>query len=299
MGVPCYKAVHGTDAPPDFCPHAQTLKDCQEHATEVHEDRLGGDFLVSTTPMFGPDGKLMGSVHIARDITARKRSEEALRDMNAELERRVAEQTAEIRKTYEAAKAERQRLYDVLETLPVYVVLLSKDYRVPFANKFFRERFGESRGRCCYDYLFQRTEACENCESYKVMKTNAPHQWEWTGPDGRNYDIYDFPFADADGSPMIMEMGIDVTEVKRAQAALKDLNATLEQRVAERTAELAESNEELTSFNRVAVGRELRMVELKKQVNELCEKAGLSKRYDVDFAEEGSPSRIVTRDQRS
>ena len=43
-----------------------------------------------------------------------------------------------------AVAAERQRFYDVLETLPVYVVLLSPDYHVPFANRFFRERFGES-----------------------------------------------------------------------------------------------------------------------------------------------------------
>ncbi|MGB7537027.1 MAG: PAS domain S-box protein, partial [Anaerolineales bacterium] len=40
--------------------------------------------------------------------------------------------------------------------------------------------------------------------------------WEWSGPDGRWYDIYDFPFTDPDGSPLIMEMGIDITERKRA-----------------------------------------------------------------------------------
>ena len=39
-----------------------------------------------------------------------------------------------------------------------------------------------------------------------------PHHWEWTGPDNRNYDIYDFPFTDADGSTLILEMGIDITE---------------------------------------------------------------------------------------
>ena len=80
VGLLCYKAVHGTDAPPDFCPHTQTLVDSREHTTEVHEDRLGGDFLVSTTPMFSPEGKMTGTVHIARDITKRKRAEEALRE---------------------------------------------------------------------------------------------------------------------------------------------------------------------------------------------------------------------------
>ncbi|MBE0556084.1 MAG: PAS domain-containing protein, partial [Proteobacteria bacterium] len=175
--------------------------------------------------------------HGAR-LTERKRAEEALRKLNAELEERVAAQTAEIRKSYEATKAERQRFYNVLEALPAYVVLLTPDYHVPFANRFFQERFGESHGKRCYEYLFQRTEPCEICESYTVLKTGESHHWEWTGPDGRDYDVHDFPFTDSDGAPFILEMGIDVTEIKRAQAALKEANETLELRVAERTAEL-------------------------------------------------------------
>jgi PAS domain S-box-containing protein len=48
----------------------------------------------------------------------------------------------------------------------------------------------------------------------------APHHWGWTGPDGRNYDVFDFPFTDTDGSTLILEMGIDITERKQAQEAL-------------------------------------------------------------------------------
>ena len=35
-----------------------------------------GHFLVSTTPRFDEQGRLIGSVHVARDITKRKRDEE-------------------------------------------------------------------------------------------------------------------------------------------------------------------------------------------------------------------------------
>ncbi len=79
VGQVCFKAVHGTEKPPSFCPHAQLLKDGQGHVAEVCEERLGGDFSVSTSPIFDSQGQMIGSVHVAHDITERKKAEEALR----------------------------------------------------------------------------------------------------------------------------------------------------------------------------------------------------------------------------
>jgi len=148
------------------------------------------------TPILDDRGETEFLVYSLEDVTKRKRAEEAV-------------------------KAERQRFNDVLEMLPAYLALLTSDYHVPFANRFFRERFGESHGNRCFEYLFGRSEPCENCETYTVLETMAPHEWEWTGPDGRTYDVSDFPFTDTDGSKFILEMGIDITERKRAEQQLK------------------------------------------------------------------------------
>ena len=156
------------------------------------------------------EGNIIGVIGFSVDITERKKAEEALTRFNEELEAKVQKRTQEV-------SSERQRLYNVLETLPAYVVLLDKDYRMPFANKFFRETFGESHGRRCHEYLFGRDSECENCETYKVLKTNKPRHWEWTGPNNHNYEIYDYPFVEADGSTLVLEMGIDVTERKKAE----------------------------------------------------------------------------------
>ncbi len=86
VGQSCYEAVHGAGTPPPFCPYVRTLEDSQEHTTEVSEGRLGGDFIVSTSPVYDSAGKMVGSVHIARDITERKRVEEEFRQYSYEIE---------------------------------------------------------------------------------------------------------------------------------------------------------------------------------------------------------------------
>ena len=63
----------------------------------------------------------------------------------------------------------------------------------------------------------------------------------------------------------------DITDRKRAEEAV--------QRKAE---ELRASNDELELFNRAATGRELRMIELKEEINELCRRLGEPPRHATD-----------------
>jgi PAS domain S-box-containing protein len=168
----------------------------------------------SFAPIRNKDGVIVGSVVAGRDITEHKRMEEELRRSRDELEMRVLERTEEL-------AAERELFFDVLETLPAYVCLLTPDYHVPFANQVFRDRFGASKGLRCFEHLFGRSEPCEICETFSVLKTSTSHQWEWEGPDGRNYAVFDFPFTDTKGSKLILEMGIDITERKQAEEAVK------------------------------------------------------------------------------
>ncbi|MHB8790133.1 MAG: PAS domain S-box protein [Desulfobulbaceae bacterium] len=87
MGSFCFTCVHGTSHMYQDCPNVLTLRDGRQHVAEVHEERLGGDFLVTTTPLFGEGGEIMATVHVARDITQIKETTRLLRESEERLNR--------------------------------------------------------------------------------------------------------------------------------------------------------------------------------------------------------------------
>ncbi len=80
IGRPCYTVVHGTSEPPSYCPHTEVLADGKERVAEIFDINLNGHFQFSATPILDAMGNVMATVHVARDITRRKRMEEKLQE---------------------------------------------------------------------------------------------------------------------------------------------------------------------------------------------------------------------------
>ncbi len=173
------------------------------------------------------------------DITDQVEAKQALQFINTQLEELVVARTEELvmanqvvqqnieqRLAYEQITRvrEREQFETLVDLLPAYLVLLSPEKEIVRANRYFREHFGDPIGMKCYQCLFNREIACDNCESFKPFESHNPHQWEWKGPDGNIYDVHDFPYV-LDDTTMILEVGIDITKIKQAQQYLDRMNS--------------------------------------------------------------------------
>jgi PAS domain S-box-containing protein len=96
IGKRCYELVHNASEPPEFCPLSKLLKDGQEHSAKVYEQNLGGHYMVSVSPLIDDDMRLIGAIHVARDISPLIIAEEALQEINKNLEQLAADRTLEL-----------------------------------------------------------------------------------------------------------------------------------------------------------------------------------------------------------
>jgi PAS domain S-box-containing protein len=102
---------------------------CVETRRRTKEGKII-DASISAATYLDRKGNLMGSVHILRDITQKKRAAEALREAHDKLERRVEERTAELTKANEQLKREIEERHRAEKELK----LSEEKYRLLFNN---------------------------------------------------------------------------------------------------------------------------------------------------------------------
>ena len=130
----------------------------------------------------------------------------------------------------------------------------SAESRVVLWNHASETLYGISRDQALGQTLDQLFYTAEQQRLFKAMLKETtkgsgigPYLSEVRLPDKRQVFVLATTFAlpSNDGQQMFVCMDIDVTDQKKAEIAYRELNASLEQRVDERTEALSKSNAEL------------------------------------------------------
>ncbi|HUL29543.1 MAG TPA: PAS domain S-box protein, partial [Thermodesulfobacteriota bacterium] len=79
LGKPCFTLLLGTEKPPERCPFERMMITRRHEETEIYLAERGVWLYVSVDPVVDSKGNILDVVYIAKDITDRKHSENALK----------------------------------------------------------------------------------------------------------------------------------------------------------------------------------------------------------------------------
>jgi PAS domain S-box-containing protein len=176
-----------------------------------------------------------------------KRLQKQVEAQNAQLEQEIIRATRAEEKTKHAAEEWRSTFDSIKDPVSIH----DKDFRIVRANKAFADTFGteirEIIGKKCYEIIHGTEGPWPNCPHSQTMGSGKAATEEFFEPRlGRYLQVSASPRLN-DSREVIGSVHIiqDITERKRAQEALQRAHDELEERVKERTADLATANEQL------------------------------------------------------
>jgi len=79
VGKTCYELVHGTSEPSPYCPQKKGISTKKPERMEYFDERLGQYLEVVVFPVLDEKGEVVSLVHIVKNVTERKKVEEAQR----------------------------------------------------------------------------------------------------------------------------------------------------------------------------------------------------------------------------
>lgn len=176
-----------------------------------------------------------------------------------------------------ALEEERKQLLSIFEHFdePIYVVD-PENYRILYANSYLKKLCGpDIAGKICYRVFQNKEGPCEFCSNDRIFGDNLGKTYVWELQNlfsKRWYRCIDRAIKWSDGRMVRCEVAIDITD-------RKEVEENLDKKLQKKLAELEKEKAKLEMMNKFMIGRELRMIELKKEVNTLLKELGRPTKY--------------------
>jgi PAS domain S-box-containing protein len=186
---------------------------------------------VNVAPITSADRALLGGVMVVRDVSLRRQNEHALRHAYSELDRRVAERTAELERANAALHESLALLRGVTESTPDLIMVKDSAGRVVMANPAQLKALGKPEseivGRTDRDFLGEDELAARIVENdRRVMASGRIERVEETvsGPEGaRTFLSTRSPLRDVRGNVVgVIGVATDISERKRVENELRE-----------------------------------------------------------------------------
>lgn len=121
-------------------------------------------------------------------------------------------------------RSERDEFLGILERMEDGVFIVGPDYRIRFMNSKMVKEFGEGIGSHCYEYLYNFDYPCDRICKLSSIVEGKTERWEYTFPDGRTFEVVASPFVDSNGEVCQLATFRNITQRKRVELELIELN---------------------------------------------------------------------------
>jgi len=211
--------------------------DSREYFNKIlHEKGLPCWYELIATPIKDAEGKVTAALELTVDITERKQLQEKLEE-------------------------EKNKFEAVTQNISAGLLLINKDYKIVWVNKYTKERFGNIEGKICYEIFQGNNSICPACGLKKICEGADVDKREVTLNDKGNpqtWEVTATPMKDQKGNIVaVLELVVDITKIKRMQSELSKYSEKLEDLVEKRSAMLKQAQARLVKTERLAAIGEL------------------------------------------